>query len=198
MEFTFAYKLIKEWDESSVTWLNSDANTLWDSAGGNFDIYTEAKTTYAAEMSWENYDVTEIVKDFVSGTPNNGFIVFPDIKDGNDGRMYPSSEYSAEDSLRPKLTITYENTAINYSNKGIEGIKNIVINKNGSIIKLFIPFENSYRIGFYNASGNTLEVLNGRGKQWHSINSESLSNGIYFIRIFSDKKNLSGKYIHIR
>ena len=88
VEYTYVFAFVKSWEESSVTWLNSARNIPWALAGGDFDRATKTTTAYAPEFSWEEYDVTEMVKKNVSGAPNHGFYVFPDLKDGNSGRVY--------------------------------------------------------------------------------------------------------------
>lgn len=108
MENSFVYQLQSSWTDTNATWLNTHTDSLWSTPGGDFDVLKQFKTPYASTGSWEEYDVTEIVQNWLAGSPNYGFIVFPDQKADNTGREYLSSEYSDDCSLRPKLTITYE------------------------------------------------------------------------------------------
>lgn len=197
IQYTTAHRLERDWDASAVTWLKADGNADWTSDGGDYSDENKVTLEYAGASSWEEYDVTDIVKEFVAGTPNYGFFIIPDEADGNTGRNYISSDNTDSDSLRPKLTITYESTAIHHNTIGTAGMQNIIVNKSGPVVKLFVPFENSYQIVFYNASGSTVKEIQSRGEQWYSITNESLSKGLYFVRILSDGKKLTGKYVHI-
>ncbi len=199
LEYTTAYRLIKEWDVTTVTWLKAGSGA-WDNAGGDYTEENKAVTGYAPEMSWEQYTVTEIVKQFLGDKLNCGFLIIPDLDDNNTGRNYISSDNTELDSLRPRLTVTYESTAIKYNNQVLDGLKDVVLNKTGSSVKLFVPFATEYSISLYGISGEVIKSIDGYGTRWHtlSISSESLPSGVYIINIHSGRKNLSGKYSHIK
>ena len=197
IEHTYVCHLTASWDAETVTWIKRDASTDWDPEGGEFDTGTETQTTYAAEKTWENYDVTDIVKLYVAGTPNHGFIMYPDQSDGNTGRIYYSSDYSSIDSLRPKLIVTYESTGIKQGNKGVFRQNSIAVKKVGTDVQFFVPFENAYRVELYSASGMKIHSMTGYGAKWQSLNSGLLAKGIYSIRVSSGDIHLTGSYLHI-
>lgn len=197
-EHTCAFAFVKSWEEASVTWLQSARNTPWALAGGDFDTTTKVTTAYAPEFSWEHYTVTGIVRGHVSGAPNHGFCVFPDLKDGNSGRLYCSSEYSSEDSLRPKLTVVYENTGINQCNGHGEITQSIQICNAGGAVRFLLPSANLCHITVYNPSGRPLYTAQARGGQRHAIDCSRFSNGVYFVRIVAGSAAYGGRFSHIR
>lgn len=197
-KYTFAHRLTTDWDVSVVNWLKASGAADWVVAGGDYSEDNKASVEYAKISSWEEYDVTEIVAKFVDGTPNYGFFIVPDESDGNTGRNYISSDNTESESLRPKLTITYETTAITNGASGVAKSFNLIVNRNGALINLFIPFEAPYKIVFIDAFGCTVKFVRGYGKAWHSIDSESVANGLYFVNIISKDKIVAGKYMHVK
>ncbi len=196
-QYTTAHWLITDWDVSTLTWLKANGGADWTNAGGDYSEENKTTVEYTGTSSWEEYDVTEIVRKFAGGTPNYGFFIIPDESDGNTGRNYISSDNTESVSLRPKLTITYETTAIINSINDVVGKQNLKVKRNGLVVKLFVPFEDSYQIVLIDAFGRAIEVIKGNGKKWHAINSESLSMGLYFVNVISGTEKLTGKYLHM-
>lgn len=96
-------RIVKDWDASSVTWLFP-----WDNEGGDFDEEVIASNTNDQKETWEDFEVTELVKCYIDSPDSNyGFLVtFPDDPTIDFGSVAYSSEYS-DISRRPKLTIYY-------------------------------------------------------------------------------------------
>lgn len=185
---TTAYRLIKEWDESGVSWMNAASGVAWNSVGGDYTAEDSAYTGYAPLSSWEHYDVTSIVRKFTDGTSNYGFLIIPDLAAGNTHRDYCSSEYADADSLRPKLTVTYTSNAVIpvFHSQGFgNGLR---LYKNGSGIRLYIPFSGHYSISLYNVNGKKIETINSSQKQWYQLSDKKLCKGIYIIKITSGDK----------
>ena len=177
---TVAHRLIKEWNEHTVTWMQADTGAPWDLVGGDYTLEDSAQTTFANDSTWENYDVTGIVKKFIDGTPNYGFIVVPDLAEGNTSRDYYSTAFEDIDSLKPKLTVTYTSNAISTPNKSRYLLQGVLLYKDGSVIRLFVPFEKQYRITIYNSKGRVIENINGCESRWYRLNAKMSSHGIYF------------------
>lgn len=111
----------QDWNASYVNWNNGTYNTPWNMPGGDwFDknnvLYGNvpfASITFNATTLPDNryydFDVTELVQDYVSGKYNNtGF--FLKVKDEYDNYIaFYSSDWSNV-SQRPKLTIYYTTT----------------------------------------------------------------------------------------
>ena len=184
LDFTYAHRITKEWDESTVTWLQTATNASWDNAGGDYTDENMATTSYAPESSWEDYDVTEIVKLFMDNTPNYGFCIVSDMADNHTGRNYISSENTDLDSLRPKLTVTYTSNAIIIPDLHSQGMSNgLRLCKSCSGIKLYVPFSGHYTISLYNVNGKKIETVCGYRKQWYQLTETKPSNGVYIIHM---------------
>lgn len=195
-KYTTSYRLTKEWDESEVTWMNATSDVPWITPGGDYSEVNTSKIDYVPDSSWENYDVTNIVRQFTSGTPNYGFLIASDRANGNKHRSYYSSEFTKVDSLRPKLTIIHTSTAINTFTQHKNLLrKSILLCKKGSVIKLFVPFEKHYRLSLFNPGGKVIETIYGSNSRWYQLKATIPSNGIYFMQIHIDGKTASWKVI---
>jgi hypothetical protein len=97
------HRITKDWGISSITW-----KAPWDSGGGDYDPIIEASNTNDQKGKWEDFDVTDLVKEFIDNPSGNyGFIVkFLDDPLIDFGSVSYSSEYS-DISKRPKLTVYY-------------------------------------------------------------------------------------------
>ena len=105
-----------EWDPKYVTWNSRASGTLWTTAGGNwFDKngVAQGTTPYASvtfpagtvpDNKYYEFDVTQLVQEYVSGTANTGFFLKAKTE-GNNYIAFYSSEYSNA-AMKPKLTIT--------------------------------------------------------------------------------------------
>ncbi|RJQ32608.1 MAG: DNRLRE domain-containing protein [Actinobacteria bacterium] len=93
-----AHRTTSNWSEDTVT---------FNSRPSINPSYTSRVLTASAGV-WHNFNVTADVAAFLSGTPNYGWA----IQGGsgyasNIGNLYCSSDYLSNDSLRPKLVVTY-------------------------------------------------------------------------------------------
>ncbi len=104
------------WDPQYVTWNSRMSGTPWATAGGNwFDKngVAQGSTPYASvtfpagtvpDNKYYEFDVTQLVKEYVTGTNNTGFLLKAQTESNNYIAFY-SSEWPNVDQ-RPKLTIT--------------------------------------------------------------------------------------------
>ncbi len=185
------YKITEAWNASNIIWLKAPK---FDSTNA-VDQSSNTQTPV-----WEDYDVTPVIKDIIeNGTENHGFMLkFQSETDYKGARIHSSDCAEDKKSFRPKLTIDYENTAINPNKPGITGVEDIVFEKTGSMVTFYVPFKDTYQIALCNAAGNTIKILSSSGIQRYSVNNNSLSQGIYFIRVVSSDRELIKKYCHIR
>ncbi len=194
-KYTTAYPLIKEWDESKVSWVDAGTDALWSTPGGDYSDSKASKVDYVPDSTWEHYDVSEFVQKFTHGIPNHGFIIASDQTNGNTGRVYCSSEFSDTDSLRPKLTVTYSSSGISSFIQGqnlLDGIKLKIV---GNKLSLFVPFEKSYQVSLLNSSGKLVGTVYGNSRQWYKVTPATISNGVYFVHVRMDNQSFAGKVI---
>jgi len=113
------YGLKRPWQEMQVTWNKADNTTNW-TLGGAEDTTQDRDATpsdskvVSAINTWYNFDVTNLVQQWVSGArPNHGMLL---IATGNTVEMsFWSSEYSVQ-NLRPKLMVEYIMGAVGPTN----------------------------------------------------------------------------------
>ena len=127
-----AYRVTRDWEEgegkwgeanNGATWHEYDyydheltETNNWDIPGGDFDTVTDfgygtnglVAEAVMQENAWITFDISSIVQKWISGKMENYGVLIQSINRGNDARFY-SSEYPDE-SLRPKLVVSYTNT----------------------------------------------------------------------------------------
>lgn len=90
------YPVKENWSSTTVTWNNqpSTGNSIANNSitgAGWYDLY-----------------MTQLVRDWYSGTTPNHGVMLRLENEANDRKSYYSSDYTTNTSLRPKLTIVYE------------------------------------------------------------------------------------------
>ena len=102
-------QLSKPWVENQATWNVSSAGVNWATPGmqAGADYLTDLETIITIDTAvnvWRNFDVTAMVRRWVSGAVvNNGFV----IRSGTSGVKphFYSSDYLSDPTLRPKLVV---------------------------------------------------------------------------------------------
>ncbi len=90
-----------EWEEDEVTW-----RTPWDDDGGDFINNPLDENNNSDVQTWEDYDVTSAVEDFIDDPSSNyGFLIKHTAE--TVGVKFISSENSDQEK-RPKLTLYFE------------------------------------------------------------------------------------------
>jgi hypothetical protein len=106
--------LLKPWTESQATWQISQTGTAWTApgAGGSgtdYAIAADALVTAPFAAGWVDFDVSARVQQWGSG---QGFINYgwrlSQTTSGYNPKTFNSSEYAADPTLRPKLTVVYQ------------------------------------------------------------------------------------------
>lgn len=173
--------------------MNADSATPWSVVGGDYSTSHVNRTTYAPIATWEEYNVIEIVTQFFKGTPNYGFIVIPDLSEGNTGRDYISSELEGCDSLKPKLTITYVSNALKEND--VRLFKNIQIKRYGTFIKILKPQNDDVTISIYNVKGRLIEMNYNNHDRFYLLYTETIPAGLYFLKITVEASSETYKLI---
>lgn len=185
VEKTMLYLLNKSWVDTTTTWLLRDRDSYWDSFGGDYDTTISASAPYAAESGWERFDVTSFINQFNKGEPNFGFILNSDRKDGNTGRLYPSSEYNNDSSLRPKLTVVYDDVVSILNNTTMETASPIRTHLTNGILSIATPYLSSGVLTVYSFSGQEIYSSEFKGTHNH-IDLSIYSKGAYLLTVNSN------------
>jgi hypothetical protein len=111
------FRLTRPWVETEVTWYNSDADSFWDNAGGDYyPVYIDQKQMDVdVTGTWQAFDVTTGIQKFVS-EPDSNFGLLLSRGVGSDDLYFYTSE-SLHDSLRPKLTVSYTADTISITDR---------------------------------------------------------------------------------
>jgi len=102
------YELTRDWNENEVTWNNATSGITWTTAGGDYDpTVVDTFTPTVAIDVWHDWDVTTLVQQWLA-TPSSNLGVLIKLVDEelNSENRYNSSDYAADESLRPKLVIS--------------------------------------------------------------------------------------------
>jgi len=99
------YRLTQPWGEYNVTWANQPAYTQEDHATA---MVPSGQGGFEGPLLWMEWDLTEIVRDWLSGAPNHGILV-KDMQE-NASTLY-STQFFTHDRLDenhfPRLLVTY-------------------------------------------------------------------------------------------
>ena len=98
------YRLLRPWDEATVTWYNVDASTRWGSPGANA-IGTDrenrriATKTLTGVPGWVTFDLADdVARDMYENPENNFGIIFRAEEGANVKYKLPSSEAGPENA----------------------------------------------------------------------------------------------------
>jgi hypothetical protein len=124
---TGVHRVTQAWTENGSTWNTYDGTNGWSTTGGDYDPTAEDTDSFFIPIGWRTWDVTDMVKGWVSGTyQNNGMIFVP--QGTSYGKFFQSSD-STNPDLRPKLVVTIK------SNNMLEQKDSLSIyDSNGDII----------------------------------------------------------------
>lgn len=183
--------------KKSERWNPGAPNDSVEYQGGAFTTENGSETGYAPAASWESYDVTGIVKKFIDGTPNYGFLLVNDYKSGNTERIYISSEYQTDKSWRPKLTIKSPSIGIVQSH-AISREKAYTIIKTADFLKIYMRFKGRYTLELVDMMGRNIISYNDAGQKCHQIPIRRLCDGMYVMNIGINGIKYKGKVIIIK
>ncbi len=183
------YKATKEWDENGASWIKSTSSVNWDIYGGDYESTALSSFSYSGSYNgWFDFSVTSAIKDFIDNPSiNYGLIVLvpggvDSVNDNQtkDQETYFHSSEASDESLRPKLTVTYD--------PGTSTMQND--------IKIVIP-ENC-KVTIINMQGRKVAsfMLNDI-KQLNQMKA-SLSSGIHILNITTPEKKVVRKVWFVR
>lgn len=183
------YKVTKEWNENGASWIKSTSSVNWDIYGGDYESTALSSFSYSGSYNgWFDFSVTSALKDFIDNPSiNYGLIVLvpggvDSVYDNQtkDQETYFHSSEASDESLRPKLTVTYD--------PGTSTMQND--------IKIAIP--ESYKVTIINMQGRKVAsfMLNDI-KQLNQMKA-SLSSGIHIINITTPEKKVVRKVWFMR
>ena len=105
--------LLKPWGESQATWFNSQTGTPWSAAGAagagtDYDATIDVQVAGSFNPGWMGFDVTSRMRQWSNGAGvNYGWRLSETNPSVGNNIVFNSSEYAADTTLRPKLTIVY-------------------------------------------------------------------------------------------
>jgi RHS repeat-associated protein len=117
-----AHRITRGWKEGTgqsqctgdgATWYETEGGQPWSTAGGDYDLALAGPTVSSpasASNSFRNFTITNVAQSWVNGSlPNHGLLlrVSDETLRAGNHRIFATDDFTAEPSLRPKLTITY-------------------------------------------------------------------------------------------
>jgi len=108
-----AYDVRRDWQELQATWNEAAAGQSWGTPGAD-DTLTDrsgvsvATATVAALGGWYLWDITNAVQGWVADSGANHGLLFMGAGSGNSEIRFFSRSYSVDETLRPKLTVVFE------------------------------------------------------------------------------------------
>jgi PKD repeat protein len=123
-----AKRVLKNWNEAEATWNKANASTNWGAAGAGqvgVDVATgeEPLVTMPWDPAWIEFPVTSDVESFrTAALANNGWQIWYYWGNSNP-RNFRSSEYAADTTKRPKLTVQYSGNSapVAFADSDIQG-----------------------------------------------------------------------------
>jgi PKD repeat protein len=123
-----AKRVLKNWNEAEATWNKANATTDWGAAGAGqvgVDVATgeEPLVTMPWDPAWIEFPVTGDVENFrTAALANNGWQIWYYWGNSNP-RNFRSSEYAADTTKRPKLTVQYSGNSapVAFAESDIQG-----------------------------------------------------------------------------
>lgn len=179
--------ITKEWKKKEITWLHAKKDDPWENKGGDYD----RENCIVGEMSensneWETYDITSFVEYFHKNPEKNyGVFLYPAEEDmaSVPRRGYASSR-DEDQSLRPKLTVTYEMDSKIIFNKNMDGLcRDVIFMYDEKLFKVYIPFTGSYSCSIHRIDGKKIADFKGYRRTWHTVPVKDNPAGIYFLRL---------------
>ena len=133
------------------------------------------------DSSWINFDITPTIQGFVKDSIENHGFMFEVYIEARYMTVCSSEESNV--SIRPKLTICYDNNPIEviYNTANLQ--KEIKIKKAAQSYMIYIPYNSSHLIAIYDISGREITSFNTHSsKQWYTL-PQCIPPGMHIIRI---------------
>ncbi len=102
------HRLTNPFVENEVTWAKSTVSDLWVNPGGDFDPLSYGRYTVTNDWVFIGLDVSKLVEQWVTGAEgNNGLILVPVPSEGDNQKVFQSSDSTYDPSRNPKLIVNY-------------------------------------------------------------------------------------------
>lgn len=165
----------------------------WSNGGGDYNPQSIATETYAGPGEWENYNVTSKMQEYINNPElNYGFILVPSDNTLT-GRIYRSSEYW-DTGERPKLTITYEQTAVRPEKSIVRGNKGIGLEIISNMLMLRLSHGQDFHVRLCRLNGEIF-LSKDFSAQNVSINIGNCAQGVYLVTVNGPALSWKGKIV---
>lgn len=183
----------------TLPWTESTAK--WNNIGVTITSIPEDTFSYQkGYIGWMDFDITDAISKIISGTAQNyGFMVTAytntdSMNYGITARLHSSE--STEKILRPKLTISYDNTAvekIEYKQNKQHYAKIV----GGNRIAFTVPANGRYQLSIVDVTGRVLKKITNiecsKKLNIVFVNNISIHNRVLFVQITGVKYKRNGK-----
>jgi hypothetical protein len=182
------------WTENTVTWNNQPTTTISNQVPLN--------GTTNPTLDYLNINVTSLIQDILLSQNNNGMMLKLASETASN-LLYFCSKDHFDLSKHPKLRVSYacNSASVSEINQTITKI-NCFPNPAKSIINFSInsKINGSGKISVYDSQGKyineiNISVSNGLSDTIYSVNTTSLSSGIYYYSLLFEGEQKSGKFI---
>ena len=187
------HRVNNAWSEGSASggtgdgasWNNRDTGTLWNSAGGDYEINPVASAVTPGAVGWMSWDIAALVDEWVNaGSPNYGLLLAPTVP--GQGADFDSSDNS-DPTVHPKLTITYRCACgiTCFAPRGSGNVLMAVINP-GSLVAA-----DTKKKALFESWGYTVNVISESENQ-SKYDAEAMNNDVIYISNTVNSNNLGG------
>lgn len=182
------------WSENTVTWNNQPTSTVTNQVS--------LIGTTNATLDYLNINVTSLIQDIVASQNNNGMILKLAAETASNLLPFCSKDHS-DASKHPKLRVSYTCSTQSLSEIN-NNISNIICfpNPAKSSINFSInsKINGSGKISVYDSQGKyvneiNLSITNNLTDHIYTLNTESLSPGIYYYSLVFEGEQKAGKFI---
>ncbi|NPA90692.1 MAG: DNRLRE domain-containing protein, partial [Chloroflexi bacterium] len=107
------HRALRSWNFEEATWYQADRREFWAQPGAqpgvDYAATPEWTTTVVGPNGWYTWDVTQLVRDWVSGRQANyGMLLRSNAERGPEFRFYPSNAHPYYRARSPRLRIRYQ------------------------------------------------------------------------------------------
>ncbi len=106
-----AHRLLRPWNLDEATWENATRDVPWQVAGalGDQDYHSTSEwtTTVTGPSTTFTWNITQMVRDWVTGVQPNYGLVLRSSQNGVSHGFYPSNSHPALGTYRPRLRVSY-------------------------------------------------------------------------------------------
>ena len=112
-----AHRLLQDWDESEASWNERQAGVSWSVAGAadfgtDLTLVADGEASISYDPGWLEFDVTSGLQAIGGGALNYGWRLVAISGYNSVAKRFRSREYADDATLRPKLTVVYDDSNI--------------------------------------------------------------------------------------